>query len=280
MFVYLYACLVSCTLPIYSLIWMVVVFGWMFPTTFDITLFCLQVKKDYVDGLSDSLDLVVIGAWWGNGRKAGWFSPFLLACYDEETETYQSVCKVMSGFTDEFYKQTTAMFQERHVIAAKRTYYDVSDSMWPSVWFEPVHVWEIKGADFTVSPVHTAARGAISEKPNAGISLRFPRFIRQREDKTPEEATTSAQISELYRLQFEPRVKDTPRGDSDGAGDKGSGKAATHLQTGRLGDEDERTDDEDEEMYTEKEGKSRASGHLLDDDDAEEVDEDVDDDIE
>ena len=52
------------------------------------------MKKDYVEGLSDSLDLVVIGAWWGNGRKAGWFSPFLLACYDEETETYQSVCKV------------------------------------------------------------------------------------------------------------------------------------------------------------------------------------------
>lgn len=53
-----------------------------------------QVKKDYVEGMTDTLDLVVIGAWWGNGRKAGWYSPFLVACYNPETETLESVCKV------------------------------------------------------------------------------------------------------------------------------------------------------------------------------------------
>ncbi|EGD76243.1 hypothetical protein PTSG_11661 [Salpingoeca rosetta] len=179
----------------------------------------LKVKKDYVEGLSDSLDLVVIGAWWGNGRKAGWFSPFLLACYDEETETYQSVCKVMSGFTDEFYKTTTALFKEKHVIDAKRSYYDVSAQMSPSVWFDSVEVWEIKGADFTASPAHTAARGAVADRPGAGISLRFPRFIRKREDKTPEEATTSTQISELYHLQFKtPACASAADGDGDGGG--------------------------------------------------------------
>ncbi len=44
--------------------------------------------------MSDTLDLVVIGGFWGNGRKAGWFSPFLLACYNPETEELESLCKV------------------------------------------------------------------------------------------------------------------------------------------------------------------------------------------
>lgn len=53
----------------------------------------MKVKKDYCSELREPLDLVVIGAWWGNGRKAGWLSPFLLACYDPEQEEYQSVCR-------------------------------------------------------------------------------------------------------------------------------------------------------------------------------------------
>ncbi|XP_022771969.1 DNA ligase 6 isoform X3 [Durio zibethinus] len=65
----------------------------------------LKVKRDYVEGLGDSLDLVPIGAWHGNGRKAGWYSPFLMACYNPDTEDYQSVCRVMSGFSDSFYKE-------------------------------------------------------------------------------------------------------------------------------------------------------------------------------
>lgn len=61
--------------------------------------------RDYCEGLRDSLDLVPIGAWHGNGRKTGWFSPFLLAAYDPDTETFQSVCRCMSGFSDAFYAE-------------------------------------------------------------------------------------------------------------------------------------------------------------------------------
>lgn len=67
----------------------------------------LKVKKDYVDGLSDSLDLVPIGAWYGLGRKAGWWSPVLLAVYDAEAGTYTALCKCISGFTDAEYKSIT-----------------------------------------------------------------------------------------------------------------------------------------------------------------------------
>ena len=62
-----------------------------------------KVKKDYVDG-SDSMDLIPIGAWHGNGRKHKWWSPILLALRNDEDGTLQAVCKCMSGFSDQFYK--------------------------------------------------------------------------------------------------------------------------------------------------------------------------------
>lgn len=63
--------------------------------------------RDYCEELRDSLDLVPIGAWHGNGRKVGWYSPFLLAAYDPDTEEFQSVCRCMSGYTDAFYAEAS-----------------------------------------------------------------------------------------------------------------------------------------------------------------------------
>ena len=73
------------------------------------TLGWCKVKKDYADG-SDSMDLVPIGAWHGNGRKAGWWSPILLALRNEEDGTLQAVCKCISGFTDQFYKDLNVTY--------------------------------------------------------------------------------------------------------------------------------------------------------------------------
>ncbi|KAJ3029370.1 hypothetical protein HDV00_009622 [Rhizophlyctis rosea] len=161
----------------------------------------LKVKKDYVEGLAESFDLVPIGAWYGNGRKAGWYSPFLMACYNPETEQYESLCKCMSGFSDAFYKEKLAKYAKGsdNVIPAPKSYYVVSESLRPDVWFLPVEVWEIRGADLTLSPVHRAAAGKADEV--RGISLRFPRFIRERDDKSTEDATTSDQIVEMFHKQ-------------------------------------------------------------------------------
>lgn len=157
----------------------------------------LKVKRDYVEGLHETLDLVPIGAWHGNGRKAGWFSPFLLACYDPDSEEYQSVCRVMSGFSDAFYKEMEEFFSGERILKKKPAYYQTLEE--PDIWFSPELVWEIRGADLTVSPVHQAAVGLVH--PSRGISMRFPRFIRQRIDKKPEDCTTPVDIADLFNQQ-------------------------------------------------------------------------------
>ncbi|CAJ1842765.1 unnamed protein product [Sphenostylis stenocarpa] len=157
----------------------------------------LKVKRDYVEGLNDTLDLVPIGAWHGNGRKAGWYSPFLMACFNPETEEYQSVCRVMSGFSDSFYIEMKEFFSEDKVLSKKPPYYQTGEA--PDMWFCPQVVWEIKGADFTVSPVHHAAIGLVH--PSRGISIRFPRFICCVSDRNPEECSTASDIVEMFHSQ-------------------------------------------------------------------------------
>ncbi|GAA5834745.1 hypothetical protein JCM9279_007096 [Rhodotorula babjevae] len=164
-----------------------------------------KVKKDYIEGegaIGDSLDLVPIAGWWGQGRKAGWFSPFLLACYDEETGAYTAVTKCLSGFNDAFYKA----MREKYRPDADNPLTDTSawpeveaGSLRPDVWFKPSEVWEIRGADFTLSPVYPAARTALGGE--RGVSIRFPRFIKVRDDKGIENATTAEQLARLYEAQ-------------------------------------------------------------------------------
>jgi len=151
----------------------------------------VKLKSDYLDSLGDSLDLVVIGAFYGKGKRTGSFGGFLLGVYNDESDRYEACCKIGTGFSDDdlkrFYNEISPLIT---VDTSQITYND--RGVKPDVWIVPTFVWEVKSASLSLSPIYSA--GSLEK----GISLRFPRFVKERTDKKPTDATTSNQLMRIY----------------------------------------------------------------------------------
>ncbi len=157
----------------------------------------IKYKRDYKSEMTDTVDLVVVGAFAGKGKRAGKYGTLLLASYDPDTDKFYTVCKVGTGFTDADLEEMTEMLKD-YVIPHKHP--RVESLMKPDVWIVPNFVAEIIGAELTLSPMHTCCRDAV--RKGVGISIRFPRFIRWRNDKRPEDATTTKELLEMYKRQL------------------------------------------------------------------------------
>ncbi len=169
----------------------------------------IKYKRDYTEGLTDSIDGVVVGGFAGRGRRAGVFGAFLLAVYDPKRDRFESFCKVGSGFDD---AQLAAMPKRLEKFAVAERPPEVDSGLTADRWFRPGLVLEVQGAELTLSPIHRAARGAV--RADAGLALRFPRFTgRFRDDKGPTEATTAHELLAMYRGQ----VRQAPPASDDAA---------------------------------------------------------------
>lgn len=157
----------------------------------------LKLKREYQDGVGDSMDLVVVGAFHGKGRRVGTYGTLLLASYDDEQDTFCSICKVGTGFKDDDLDTMYQLLRDRVVSKPDPR---VNSGMEADVWFAPEVVIEVVSSEITLSPVHTAAKGMVLK--DTGMALRFPKFTgRIRHDKLPEDTTTNAEVAALYRGQ-------------------------------------------------------------------------------
>jgi DNA ligase 1 len=160
----------------------------------------IKLKRDYRSELSDTLDLVVVGALAGRGRRAGMYGALLLAAYDPDGDRFQTVCKCGTGFSD---AELAALPARLAPLARAERPARVDARRHADVWFEPAVVVEVLAAELTLSPTHTAGWGLLKE--DSGLALRFPRFTgRWRDDKSPTDATTVQEVVDLYRSARRP----------------------------------------------------------------------------
>ena len=156
----------------------------------------IKLKASYTEGLADSADLVIVGAIHGRGKRTGLYGAILASAYDIDSDTYPTVCKIGTGFTDEM----LAEFKERlekHKLEQKNP--KVISDIDADVWFEPVEVIEVLGDEITLSPTHPAGRKILKD---GGLAIRFPRFTgRWRDDKDPTQATSVDDLIEAFERQ-------------------------------------------------------------------------------
>jgi DNA ligase-1 len=157
----------------------------------------LKLKREYRNELGDSLDLVVVGAFYGRGRRTGRYGALLLSAYDDQTDAFPSICKVGTGFTDDSLDQFYQILSDKITVKKDPR---IESGLEADIWFEPEVVIEIVASEITLSPIHKVAMDKI--RKGSGLALRFPKFTGKiRFEKTSENATTIDEILTLYNSQ-------------------------------------------------------------------------------
>jgi len=163
----------------------------------------LKLKREYRNELGDSLDLVVIGAFFGRGRRTGRYGTLLVATYNDENDTFSSICKVGTGFTDENLDQLYQILSNKVTLKKNQK---IDSGIESDVWFDPELVIEVVASEITLSPIHKTATNII--RKGSGLALRFPKFTGKiRIEKSAENASTDREIVALYQGQVKIGMK-------------------------------------------------------------------------
>lgn len=157
----------------------------------------IKFKRDYKSEMNDTVDLVVVGAFSGKGRRAGNYGALLMATYNPERGIFETVTKLGSGFDDAMLALLPELLDTHKTDKVHRL---VDSKMQADYWFEPSVVLEVKGAEITLSPIHTCGWELV--RKNSGLAIRFPRYTgKVRQDKPAEEATSTDEMLAMYEMQ-------------------------------------------------------------------------------
>ncbi len=157
----------------------------------------IKLKREYKSELTDTIDLVIVGAYHGRGRRAGAYGAYLLAAHEQKTDSFPTITKIGTGFSDEDL-ETFPKILKPYESTVKPP--NVESLLTPDVWYRPRVVIETIASEITLSPIHPAGMDSI--RKGSGLALRFPKFTgKVRDEKGPEDATTVKEIVEMYRLQ-------------------------------------------------------------------------------
>lgn len=168
----------------------------------------IKLKRSYQSKLNDTIDCVVMGYYYGRGKRTSFgIGAFLIGIYDAKQDKYLTIAKVGTGLTDEEWKE---LAKRGTVLKSKEkpALYEVDKWLEPDIWVKPEIVVEIRADELTRSPIHTAGRTMKASKSGSafdvdvpGYALRFPRLERFRDDKKPNDATTLKEVEEIFKLQ-------------------------------------------------------------------------------
>lgn len=157
----------------------------------------IKLKREYRSELTDTIDLVIVGAYHGKGRRTGAYGAYLLAARDEKNGTYPTITKIGTGFSDEDLERFPRLLKPYESMVKPP---DVQSLLVPDVWYRPGVVIETIASEITLSPTHPAGMDTV--RKGSGLALRFPKFTgKVRDEKGPADATSVREIVEMYRLQ-------------------------------------------------------------------------------
>lgn len=157
----------------------------------------IKYKRDYKSEMEDTADLVPVGAFAGHGKRKGRYGALLMAAYNKDMDRFETVCKLGTGFSDEMLEKMSAELATQRI---PDRHARVESTMKADYWLVPSVVYEVLGAEITLSPIHTAGLGKI--RSGSGLAIRFPRLKHVRNDKAPEDATTVQELIEMYERQL------------------------------------------------------------------------------
>ncbi|MEO8285633.1 MAG: ATP-dependent DNA ligase [Chloroflexota bacterium] len=155
----------------------------------------IKMKRSYQTLMRDTVDCVIVGYDYGNGARASWgIGSLLVAVYDRANDTFPTVTRVASGLSNEAWKELG-----RRLAADRIEHPDprVVTVIKTDMWVVPHYVLELQADEVSRSQMHPAGRS----DGGPGYALRFPRIVKERTERSPEDATSVDEIVDLYNMQ-------------------------------------------------------------------------------